>query len=428
MKRPVLRQYRLCFNGGSVKEIQGGVCAPKGFLAGGIRCGIKESSHKSAVKNDLALIFSDNPCISAAMFTKNKVKAASVQVSMENIAKGHVRAVIANSGNANACTGKAGFEAAQKMAQLAANVLSIDDAEVLVASTGVIGVPLPVEKIEKNISALKESLRSDTQGNENALTAIMTTDTRKKEIAVEAEIDGVIIRIGAITKGSGMIHPNMATMLCFITTDAVITKLALEASLRSAVTRSFNRLTIDGDMSTNDMVSVMANGQAGNSSITEESENFKIFSGILEKVCVSLARQMARDGEGATKLVTVTVNGAANEETAEKLAKSAASSSLVKAACFGADANWGRVLCAMGYSGADFSPEETDVSFKSAIGEVQVCKKGESVPFSENAAKKILSEEEIEILINLQDGKGNASVWGCDLTYDYVKINGDYRS
>jgi glutamate N-acetyltransferase/amino-acid N-acetyltransferase len=401
-----------------------GVCAPKGFFAGGVRCGIKESSSKK----DLALIYSKYPCVAAAVFTTNRVKAASVQVSMENIARGNARAVIANSGNANACTGQAGIASAKRMAQLASDALSLDPSEVLVASTGVIGVPLPIAKIESGMDDLKKSLRGDERGHYDALDAIMTTDTRRKDIAVEINIDGKPVFIGAMVKGSGMIHPGVATMLCFITTDASIERSALDSALRSAVNRSFNRLTIDGDMSTNDMVSIMANGQAGNTALTIESEGFHVFSGALEEICVSLVRAMARDGEGASKLVTVTVTGAASEETAQALAKSTASSNLVKAACFGADANWGRVLCAMGYAGVEFSPEKTGVSFKSEAGEVEVCKNGEPVSFSEGTAKKILSQEKIEILISLEDGGGKASAWGCDLTYDYVKINGDYRS
>jgi glutamate N-acetyltransferase/amino-acid N-acetyltransferase len=407
-----------------VKEISGGICAPKGFLAGGIRCGIKESSQKK----DLALIYSKEFCSAAAVFTANRVKAASVLVSQENIAGGKLRAIIANSGNANACTGQEGIAAAKRMAQLAADVFLIDPREVAVASTGVIGVPLPVSAIENSIEVLKKSLREDGQGHADALEAIMTTDTRKKEIAVEIEIGGKKARIGAMAKGSGMIHPNMATMLAFITTDAAVIPSALDSGLRRAVSRSFNRLTVDGDTSTNDMVLIMANGEAGNKPVTADSVYYSIFCEALEYVCVALTRMMARDGEGATKLVTVTVSGAESEEAAVVLAKSIASSSLVKAACFGADANWGRVLCAMGYAGAGFTPEKTSVSFKSASGVIEVCKDGGPVPFSEERAKEILSCEEIEILAALQDGDGTASVWGCDLTYDYVKINGDYRS
>jgi glutamate N-acetyltransferase/amino-acid N-acetyltransferase len=411
-----------------MKEISGGVCAPKGFLAGGIRCGIKASSQKK----DLALIYSQKNCTAAAVFTANKVKAASVQISQQHIADGKLRAVIANSGNANACTGRAGMDASRRMAQLVAESFSIDPCEVAVASTGVIGVPLPVNVIESNIGALKESLRDDEQGHSAALEAIMTTDIRKKDIAVEVEIGGKNVRIGAMTKGSGMIAPNMATLLAFFTTDAAIEKDALDTALRLAVKRSFNRLTIDGDTSTNDMVVIMANGEAENPPITAADAGFKVFCAALEYACTALARKMARDGEGATKLVTVTVSAASSEDTAEVLAKSVVSSSLVKAACFGADANWGRVLCAMGYgahnAGVDFNPQKVNVSFSGRAGEVQVCKNGESVPFSEEKAKEVLSQEEIDILINLQEGDITVSVWGCDLTYDYVKINGDYRS
>jgi len=413
-----------------MKEVTGGVCAPKGFSACGIRCGIKESSQKK----DLAVIFSQKVCDAAAMFTTNKVKAASVQVCQENIADGKLRAIIANSGNANACTGQEGITVAKRMAQLAADTLGISAGEVAVASTGVIGVPLPIDVIEKNINAVKANLRSDEQGNADALEAIMTTDMRKKEIAVETEIGGEIVRIGAITKGSGMIHPNMATMLTFITTDAAIEKPALDSALRLAVKKSFNRLTVDGDTSTNDMVLIMANGEAGNAPVNSSNRcphctaDYNAFYAALEYVCVALTRKMARDGEGASKLVTVTVTNAQSEDNAEVLAKSVASSNLVKAACFGADANWGRVLCALGYAGVDFVPEKTDVSFKSGAGEIEVCKNGQTVKFSEEKAKEILSKEEIEIIVNLHSGNEKASVWGCDLTYDYVKINGDYRS
>ena len=405
-------------------EIKGGVCAPKGFLAGGVSCSIK----KGSTKKDLALIYSKSLCSAAAMFTKNKVKAASVVLSQANTADGKLRAIIANSGNANACTGQEGIAAAKRMAALAADNLLISPSEVAVASTGVIGVPLPIEKIEENINALKADLRSDAAGHDAALEAIMTTDIRKKDAAVEIEIGGFPVRIGAMVKGSGMIHPNMATMLCFITTDAAILPSVLDANLKRAVSRSFNRVTVDGDTSTNDMIVVMANGEAGNPPITGTDGENEYFYAALEYVCISLARQMARDGEGATKLVTVTVKGAQSEEKAAVFAKFVAASSLVKAACFGADANWGRVLCALGYSGEDFDPDKTSVSFKSVRGEIEVCNKGQTSNFSEEKAKEILLQEEIEIIINLIDGKESASVWGCDLTYDYVKINGDYRS
>jgi len=403
-----------------MKLISGGVCAPKGFKAGGIWCGIKASSKK----RDLALIYSEKSCTAAAMFTANRVKAASVIVSQKHVAGGKLHAVIANSGNANACTGEAGLAAANRMAELAADEFAVPAETVAVASTGVIGVPLPIAAIENSIEALANSLRGDEAGHAAALEAIMTTDTRKKEISVEIEGGA---RIGGMAKGSGMIHPNMATMLCFLTTDVSISRELLEASLRRAVGRSFNRVTVDGDTSTNDMALIMANGASG-VTVAAGSAEYEAFSLALEAACVSLARAMARDGEGATKLVTVTVNGAADEKTAETLAKAVASSSLVKAACFGADANWGRILCAMGYSGAEFDPDNTNVSFKSKTGELAVFSKGMPIQFPEDTAKQILSEEEIEILISAGEGGGSATAWGCDLTYDYVKINGDYRS
>jgi glutamate N-acetyltransferase/amino-acid N-acetyltransferase len=415
-----------------MKTISGGVCAPKGFKAGGIWCGIKASCRPvdgghpqdGSKKRDLALIYSEKSCVAAAMFTTNRVKAASVLVSQKHIEGGKLHAVIANSGNANACTGEAGLAAARRMAELAADEFAISPETVAVASTGVIGVPLPIAAIENSVEALVNSLRGDEAGHAAALEAIMTTDTRKKEISVE--IAGGA-RIGGMAKGSGMIHPNMATMLCFLTTDVSISRELLEASLRRAVERSFNRVTVDGDTSTNDMALIMANGASG-LKITEGSAEYEAFSQALEAACVSLAKAMARDGEGATKLVTVTVSGAVTEKAAEVLAKSVASSSLVKAACFGADANWGRILCAMGYSGAEFDPDKTNVSFRSKAGEIAVFSKGAPIRFFEDVAKKVLSEEEIEILINAGAGSGSASAWGCDLTYDYVKINGDYRS
>ncbi|MDR2535656.1 MAG: bifunctional glutamate N-acetyltransferase/amino-acid acetyltransferase ArgJ [Treponema sp.] len=407
-----------------MREITGGVCAAQGFKAGGIWCGIKASSRK----RDLALIYSDKPCVAAALFTTNRVKAASVLITQEHIAYGKIRGVIANSGNANACTGAAGLAASRSMAELAARKLRLSIEEIGVASTGVIGVPLPVEVIEAGIDSLIGSLSSDTAGHEAALEAIMTTDTRKKDASIEVDINGTPIHIGCMVKGSGMIHPNMATMLCFITTDISISRELLDKALRQAVKRSFNRVTVDGDTSTNDTVLIMANGAAENPPIDAEGPGFQTFAAALEVLCIKLAQAMARDGEGATKLVTVAVQGAADEDAAAVFAKSVASSSLVKAACFGADANWGRVLCALGYGGIDFDPHAVEVTFMSNEGKVTVCRKGTLVSFSEAEAKKILSEEEIEILITVGNGHGQASVWGCDLTYDYVKINGDYRS
>ncbi|MCL2093947.1 MAG: bifunctional glutamate N-acetyltransferase/amino-acid acetyltransferase ArgJ [Treponema sp.] len=407
-----------------MKKINGGVCAPKGYKAGGICCGIKASSKK----RDLALIYSEKLAVARAMYTTNKVRAASIIVTEEHLAGGELRALIVNSGNANACTGEAGIAAARRMCDLAADLFAISPRQVAVASTGVIGVPLNMAVIEGGMEALGNSLRADEAGHAAALEAIMTTDTRKKEASIEIEIDGIPVRLGAMIKGAGMIHPNMATMLGFITTDAAIEGDALEASLRRAVGRSFNRVTVDGDTSTNDVVIIMANGEAANKSISLGSPSFQIFAQALEDLCIDLAKALARDGEGATKLVTVTVSGAQDEKTAETLAMSVASSSLVKAACFGADANWGRILCAMGYSGAGFEPAQVDVAFAGSGEEVLVCRGGASIPFSEPDAKRILQSEELEIRIQAGAGAGAATVWGCDLTYDYVKINGDYRS
>ena len=412
-----------------MKEITGGVCAPKGYKAGGIRCGIKASSQKE----DLALIVSDATATAAAMFTANRVKAASVLVSQEHLASRRCRGIIANSGNANACTGQAGLDAAYRMAGLAAEKLGCSQGEIAVASTGVIGLPLPIEPIEQGMDALMASLSADAAGHDRALSAIMTTDTRRKEGALEFDLGDSAIRIGGMVKGAGMIHPNMATMLAFITTDAAISAELLEKALRRAVGHSFNRVTVDGDTSTNDTIIVLANGAAQNREIQEEGPEYAQFADALEQLCVGLAKAIARDGEGATRLMTVTVKSGLAEEAAEALAKSVASSSLVKAACFGADANWGRILCAMGYSGVDFNPEEVSVAFASSAGELRVCAKGAALPFSEETAKEILSCEEVEIAIALGNTLGGTAhntvtVWGCDLTYDYVKINGDYRS
>jgi glutamate N-acetyltransferase/amino-acid N-acetyltransferase len=364
------------------------------------------------------------------VFTANRVQAAPVLVSREHLGGGILRAVIANSGNANACTGEPGLAAARRMTELAAGEFAINPREVAVASTGVIGVPLPVAAIESSVSSLADSLRSDAAGHEAALEAIMTTDTRKKAGALEFNLEGGgPVRIGAMIKGSGMIHPNLATMLCFITTDAAIGRELLDRALRRAVGRSFNRVTVDGDTSTNDTVIIMANGEAGNTPIDAEGPAYTRFPEALEVLCVKLARDMARDGEGATRLVTVSLRGAPDEGAAEALAKAVASSSLVKTACFGADANWGRVLCALGYAGVDFDPAAVALRFASAAGEIPVCEAGLPVPFSEEEAKRILSQDEIEIRIDVAGGgPGAAVVWGCDLSYDYVKINGDYRS
>ncbi|MDR0410619.1 MAG: bifunctional glutamate N-acetyltransferase/amino-acid acetyltransferase ArgJ [Treponema sp.] len=408
----------------NIKTIEGGVCAAKGFRAGGIWCGIKASPHK----RDLALIYSETACVSAAVFTTNRVKAAPVIVTQEHCKDARIRAVIANSGNANACTGREGLVSARRMASLIANEFAIPVRNVAVASTGVIGIPLPIAAIEAEISALADSIRADVSGNESTLEAIMTTDTRKKSSAVEINVHGHPVRIGAIVKGSGMVHPNMATMLCFITTDAAIEQSALSVALKDAVRSSFNRLSIDGVTSTNDMVIVMANGRAENQKIALDNEYFAIFSTALRSLCVELVRQAAQDGEGATKLIVVTITGARDEETAEALAKSVASSNLVKTAAFGADANWGRVVCALGYAGVSFEPDHVNIAFSSKKGSISVCKNGQTIPFSEENAKNILLEDEIEINISIGNGPSTVTVWGCDFSYDYVKINGDYRT
>ena len=417
-------QSRHYFKGKKMKEVSGGVCAPKGFRAGGILCGIKASSKK----RDLALIYSEKLCTAAAVFTTNQVKAASVLLSQKHLANNRLRAVIVNSGNANACTGEAGLAAAKKMAELAADLFAINPSDVAVASTGVIGVQLPISAIENSIEALGNSLSNDESGHMAALEAIMTTDVRKKDTSIEIMLGEKPVRIGAMVKGSGMIHPNMATMLGFITTDAAISAGLLDKALRRAAAVSFNRVTVDGDTSTNDMLLVMASGEAGNTEVTSENEDYRAFSSALEAVCIRLAKAMARDGEGATKLLAINVCGALDEAAAESLAMSVASSSLVKAAMFGQDANWGRILCALGYSGVMFDPANVDISIASEKGEVKVCANGAGLAFSEEDAKKILAEEEIEIKVYMGNGSGHAMVWGCDLTYDYVKINGDYRS
>lgn len=412
-----------------MKLLDAGVCAPQGFRAAGIWCGIRKKNDK----RDLALIVSDRDCIATGMYTTNRVKAASVLVTQEHLSHGHARAIVCNSGNANACTGAEGLQVARQMAQAAADQLGIRSEEVAVASTGVIGVPLPVEKVRSAMPTLVAALSPSAQGHAAALEAIMTTDTRKKEIALELEIYGKAVRIGAMAKGAGMIHPNMATMLSFITTDVVISPSLLDTALRQAVRRSFNRVTVDGDTSTNDTVIVLANGAAGNPPLTLADGEYQKFEQALEEVCVYLAKGIAQDGEGATRLIACTVRGAESEAVAEGLAKAVVGSSLVKAACFGSDANWGRILCAMGYSGFPFNPETVDVRFASAAGEVVVCRQGASVSFSEEIAKKVLSEPSIDIRIDLGKTDGSihppsATCWGCDLTYDYVKINGDYRS
>lgn len=402
-----------------MKIISGGVCAAKGFQAGSTRCGIKASREA----DDLAIIVSESECTAAATYTLNRVKAAPVYVTMEHLEDGVARAIVANSGNANACAPD-GAENAQREAQAAARFLGIEEDRVIVASTGVIGQRLDIECIEENIGNVKLS----TDGSEAANRAIMTTDTREKTAAIEFVAGGKVCHIGGICKGSGMIHPNMGTMLSFITTDCAITHEMLQDALSESVRRSYNRVTVDGDTSTNDMCVVLANGMAGNEQIEWQNEDYEAFYRALHEVNVRLARQIAADGEGATKLIACEVNGARSEETAERLAKAVCASSLVKAAMFGADANWGRVLCAMGYSKAPFRPEYVTVGFQSAAGRILVCDHGHGLDFDEEIAKNILLEDEVTIAVDLYEGESSATCWGCDLTYDYVKINGDYRT
>ena len=401
--------------------IKGGVCAAKGFLAGGIHCGIR----KNKTKKDLALIYSEKKAAAAAVYTTNKVKGAPLSVTKSNIANGYAQAVICNSGNANTCNAD-GIEVAEKMCDLIANELKIEKTDVVVASTGVIGQPLDITPIKNGIGSLVASLGKDN--SKDAAEGIMTTDTRLKEIAVSFDINGVECKIGGIAKGSGMIHPNMATMLVFITTDCNITPAMLSKALSSDIKNTFNMVSVDGDTSTNDMVSVLANGMAGNDLIDGEGEAFSQFMKALNTVTVYLCRCIAGDGEGATKLLECEVSGAKDENNAKIIAKSVICSSLVKAAMFGSDANWGRILCAIGYSGAEVDVNKVDVSFKSAKGEIPVCKNGAGIEFSEEIAKEILLEKEIGIVVKLGDGDGKSVAWGCDLTYEYVKINGDYRT
>ena len=401
--------------------IKGGVCAAKGFLAGGIHCGIR----KNKTKKDLALIYSEKKAAAAAVYTTNKVKGAPLSVTNSNIANGYAQAVICNSGNANTCNAD-GIEVAEKMCDLIANELKIEKTDVVVASTGVIGQPLDITPIKNGIGSLVASLGKDN--SKDAAEGIMTTDTRLKEIAVSFDINGVECKIGGIAKGSGMIHPNMATMLVFITTDCNITPAMLSKALSSDIKNTFNMVSVDGDTSTNDMVSVLANGMAGNDLIDSEGEAFSQFMKALNTVTVYLCRCIAGDGEGATKLLECEVSGAKDEKNAKIIAKSVICSSLVKAAMFGSDANWGRILCAIGYSGAEVDINKVDVSFKSAKGEIPVCKNGAGIEFSEEIAKEILLEKEIGIVVKLGDGDGKSVAWGCDLTYEYVKINGDYRT
>ena len=400
--------------------IEGGICAAKGFTAGGIHCGIR----KNKTKRDLALIFSEKKASAAAVYTTNLVKGAPLAVTKMHLMNGTAQAVICNSGNANTCNAD-GIEVAQKMSKLTSDALGIDDDDVVVASTGVIGQPLDITPIKNSINDLKASLGNNSK---EAAEGIMTTDTVVKEVAVSFDIDGVPCKIGGIAKGSGMIHPNMATMLVFITCDAAISPAMLQKALSSDIQNTFNMVSVDGDTSTNDMVVVLSNGMAGNKEITEDGEAFDTFMKALNTVTVYLCRMIAGDGEGATKLLECKVTGAKDEKTAKTVAKSVICSSLTKAAMFGADANWGRVLCAIGYSGADVDVNKVDVSFTSNKGTIPVCENGAGIDFSEEIAKEILLEKEIIINVGLNSGDYNSTAWGCDLTYEYVRINGDYRT
>jgi len=404
-----------------MKKITGGVTAPKGFTAAGIHCGIRNNH----TKKDLALLYSEVPCNAAAVYTQNKVYGAPITVTKANIADGMAQAMICNSGNANTCNAD-GVEKAEMMCEMTAKALGISPKDIIVASTGVIGMTLNIEPIASGIPKLAPILSKD--GHLDAVHAIMTTDTKPKEEAYEIEIGGKTVSIGAMAKGSGMIHPNMGTMLCFLTTDCAITQEMLQDALHDIVPRTFNRVTVDGDTSTNDMCVILANGMAENPLIEWKDDNYTVFFKALSEICTELARSIAADGEGASRLVTCTVMDARSEESAERLAKAVVGSPLVKAAMFGADANWGRVLCAMGYSKAPFRPEYVDISFSSAVGAVAVCRGGMGLDFDEEAARSILSQDEVVIDVHLHEGEHEATCWGCDLTYEYVKINGDYRT
>lgn len=400
----------------------GGVTAPKGFLAAGVHCGLK----KNVLKKDLALIYSEVNANAWGVFTKNKVKGAPIYISKEHLVNKSARAIIVNSGNANTCNGTDGLAKAKKMTSLQARALGIKSHEVLVASTGVIGIPLNIDAIKDGIPSLTKAL--SPTGGSDASAAIMTTDTFSKELSVKFMIDSKEVTIGAMAKGSGMIEPNMGTMLGFITTDINICPNLLKEALIDAVNVSFNRVSVDGDTSTNDSVFILANGLAENNLIENKDDNYNTFLTALKELCVAISKLIARDGEGATKLIECTVSNASTQAEAEKLSKSVINSSLVKTAIFGADANWGRILCALGYSKIDFDPNKVDVAFESSVGKIDVCIQGAGLNFDEAKAKEILNEENIKILVNMNSGSCEVTTWGCDLTYEYVRINGDYRS
>ena len=408
--------------------ISGGVTAPKGFQAAGIHCGIKDNfTTPQPEKKDLAMILSQVPCAAAGTYTRNVVKADPVLLTMEHLADQKAQGIIFDSGNANACAPK-GMENAQRMARAAAQATGLQPQDIAVCSTGIIGVELNIDAVERGVPTLVSALADTAEASNDAAHAILTTDLKIKEIAVTVELGGKTVTIGAIAKGSGMIHPNMGTMLCGITTDCAIDGTVLQAMLRQVVTKTFNRITVDGDTSTNDTCIVLANGLAGNPAITGPGADYDTFCAALRHVCEYEAKMIASDGEGAGRLITCTVEGAADETQAELMAKAVVRSPLVKCAVFGTDANWGRVLCAVGYSGAQFDPKDVQVKFLSKAGQLLVCAGGQGVAFDEEVAKQVLSQDEITILVTLTAGSASCSCWGCDLTYDYVKINGDYRS
>jgi glutamate N-acetyltransferase / amino-acid N-acetyltransferase len=402
-------------------KITGSVAAPLGFKASGIHCGIR----RNRTKKDLALVVADVPCTAAALYTQNKVKGAPLIVTKNHLENGRAQAIICNSGNANTCNAD-GLDIANAMCEAVGKALNLLPEDVVVASTGVIGQPLPLEPITSAIPALAATLSDN--GDDDAVEAIMTTDTRKKEIAIKFTLSGRECTIGGIAKGSGMINPNMATMLCFVTADADISADMLHEALKDCVASTFNMVSIDGDTSTNDMLTILASGKAGNATITQKSADYNTFKEALEVVMTHLSREVARDGEGATKLVECFVSGAADIKTARTVAKTVIQSSLFKAAMFGSDANWGRVLCAIGYAEAEVDVNKVDVEFESAGGVIDVCKNGAGIDFSEEAARNVLVRDEVRVNINLNSGDATATAWGCDLTYDYVKINGDYRT
>lgn len=408
----------------ALKKISGGVTAAKGFKAASTAAGIKYKDRK-----DMAMIYSEAPCRSAGTFTTNVVKAAPVKWDKNQVTGGAAaHAVVINAGIANACTGEEGMEYCSRTAATAAQVLGIPQEGVLVASTGVIGKQLPMDRIEAGIKAMAPLLEAGPESGTAASKAIMTTDTKNKEAAVQLELGGVLVTIGGMCKGSGMIHPNMCTMLSFVTTDAAISKELLQEALSQDIKDTYNMISVDGDTSTNDTVLLLANGLAGNAEITEKNSDYMAFCQALNYINETLSKKMAGDGEGCTALFEVTVVGAATKDQAKVLAKSVITSSLTKAAIFGHDANWGRIVCAMGYSGADFDPEKVDLFFESAAGRMQIIKDGVAVDYSEEEATKILSEPEVTAIADIKMGDARATAWGCDLTYDYVKINADYRS